>query len=177
MRPKPAGEAALEPKALRRATELPVPQAAVGCAVSPAGRWQVALRIRYLKPCGDATFKSFFLEGLSGPQKASLRPLCRQILGSGGLTSHNALQELPDPFRDLGRLFRGLSGPSHTSLQGLKGPLGGPFQGASQGLPGQNPTLLYRSTTSSQGFALKQNIRPSPLAGPSPSVQDLIRGL
>ena len=48
---KPAGEAALEPKVLRRATELPVPQAAVGCAVSPAGRWrvtrQVALRMRY----------------------------------------------------------------------------------------------------------------------------------
>ena len=55
--PKPRGEAALEPKALRRATELPVPQAAVGCAVCPAGRWrvtrQVALRIRYPKPSGE----------------------------------------------------------------------------------------------------------------------------
>ena len=54
--PKLAGEAALEPKALRRATELPVPQAAVGCAVSPAGRNPSghALRIRYPKPCTES---------------------------------------------------------------------------------------------------------------------------
>ena len=61
--PKPAGEVAV--------TELPVAQAAVGSAASPAGRWrvtrQVALRMRHPAPSS----KSFFSDG-PAPLKVNL---------------------------------------------------------------------------------------------------------
>ena len=113
--PKPAGEAALEPKALRRATELPVPQAVVGCAVSPAGRWRVTPNLQ-----ADRNLLGLATWPLRPLPKASLRLPCIRRVRGGARAS--------EPFS------RGLGVTSKTSS--FRPPGFGPpaSAGASRGL-------------------------------------------